>query len=317
MVFDDVCPAGILSKFTNTKYAPPATSFLSGTKPTFTFNDTLWGNISSADAFPSVMLTTGTADATNVSQTITTTGGVPPKTVSNTIKIFSILKIFSEDNSIKGRYTLPSGTGLYDSKGLKVLEDSDPRLLALYNKFKDTNVPGTPSGTTKQIINTMDLKDSQIRYSTSLDLMYSLRYEYCYWAKILRALIGDLIKVQGLDVSVDAQKTIKNKVMNVAASVNYRLQDLVSIIQYISSKQGTELNTVITDANQYVNQITTQQGNINKAMGELTSKDGLAKLRSRMVEYNEEKNNYASSLLSLYGFANLIAIGLLFYIYKS
>lgn len=313
MGFDDVCPSDILSKFKNTKYAPPASSFLSGTTPTFTFNDTLWGNISSADAFPSVMLTTGTADVTSVSQTITTTGGVPPKTVSSTIRIFSILKIFSEDNSIKGRYTLPSGTGLYDSKGLTDLQDSDPRLLALYTKFKTINVPG---GSNK-IINSMDLQVNDIRYSASLDLMYSLRYEYCYWAKVLRALIADLISVQGLDGSVDAQKTIKNKVMNVAASVNYRLLDLAAIITYLSSKQGTELNTVITDANQYVTQITTQQGNINKAMGELTSKDGLAKLRSRMVEYNEEKNNYASSLLSLYGFANLIAIGLLFYIYKS
>jgi hypothetical protein len=36
-----------------------------------------------------------------------------------------------------------------------------------------------------------------------------------------------------------------------------------------------------------------------------------------MLEFSEEKNNYANQLLTLYGAANFIALGLLFYIYRS
>jgi hypothetical protein len=49
----------------------------------------------------------------------------------------------------------------------------------------------------------------------------------------------------------------------------------------------------------------------------LNSETSVADLRKRMVEFTEEKNRSALNLLSLYGFLNLVAIGLLFYIARS
>ena len=46
------------------------------------------------------------------------------------------------------------------------------------------------------------------------------------------------------------------------------------------------------------------------------SGNGLA-LRKDMLVYSEEKNRAATSLLALYGFLNLTAVGLLIYIYRS
>jgi hypothetical protein len=40
-------------------------------------------------------------------------------------------------------------------------------------------------------------------------------------------------------------------------------------------------------------------------------------LRKDMLSYSEEKNRAATSLLALYGFLNLTAVGLLIYIYRS
>ena len=40
-------------------------------------------------------------------------------------------------------------------------------------------------------------------------------------------------------------------------------------------------------------------------------------LRKDMLTYSEEKNRAAASLLALYGFLNLTAVGLLIYIYRS
>jgi hypothetical protein len=49
----------------------------------------------------------------------------------------------------------------------------------------------------------------------------------------------------------------------------------------------------------------------------LNSQTNLQDLRKRMVEFTEEKNRSAMNLLSLFGFMNLVAIGLLFYIARS
>ena len=40
-------------------------------------------------------------------------------------------------------------------------------------------------------------------------------------------------------------------------------------------------------------------------------------LRKDMLNYSEEKNRAATSLLALYGFLNLTAVGVLIYIYRS
>ena len=40
-------------------------------------------------------------------------------------------------------------------------------------------------------------------------------------------------------------------------------------------------------------------------------------LRKDMLSYSEEKNRAATSLLALYGFLNLTAVGVLIYIYRS
>ena len=49
----------------------------------------------------------------------------------------------------------------------------------------------------------------------------------------------------------------------------------------------------------------------------LKNEDAVGELRRRMVEYSQEKNLSANNLLALYGFLNLVSIGLLFYIYRK
>ncbi len=46
----------------------------------------------------------------------------------------------------------------------------------------------------------------------------------------------------------------------------------------------------------------------------MDSQDNNVELRMKMVEYSDEKNKSLNALLGLYGFLNLAAIGLIFYI---
>jgi hypothetical protein len=49
----------------------------------------------------------------------------------------------------------------------------------------------------------------------------------------------------------------------------------------------------------------------------ISSKTPLTDLKKQMVKYSEEKGRYSDNLLKLYSVLNIVAIGLLIYIYKS
>ena len=49
----------------------------------------------------------------------------------------------------------------------------------------------------------------------------------------------------------------------------------------------------------------------------ISSSDAVTKLNKEMVKYTEEKNRYTENLLKTYSVLNIVALGLLIYIYKS
>ncbi len=302
--FDSIC-AEAKKIFTVTDYYP--STFLSGTGSAVTRDETKWGNVNSADAFPRVIVKQTEANDTYRNITITIPASNNQQSQTLTLSLFSILKLLKSVNNQEERYRDPAST-YWSSRNIADLDATT--LKALYDKLKTTTIPGKTSG--DYIIKTIEfIRDGKTRYSVSLDFLYSLKYEYCYWTEILKRLLTNLFTISA--TNTEARRLF----MNAAASVNQRLNDISAIITYIGTQQETELKSKIEEINNAVTSITTSQQSINSAVNALSDKDSLSKLRSRMVEYNDEKNNYASTLLSLYGFANLIALGLLFYIYKS
>jgi hypothetical protein len=47
------------------------------------------------------------------------------------------------------------------------------------------------------------------------------------------------------------------------------------------------------------------------------SNEASTKLKKEMVKYTEEKGRYSDNLLRLYSFLNMVALGLLVYVYRA
>ena len=212
----------------------------------------------------------------------------------------------------------PSATLVANSPGT-LSSATDPILVTVYTYLTSTNIPGT----TKLMINpnpaaSVTGQVTDAKESVSMDLMYSLKYEFCYWAKAYKVVLGDYITVQNNTSLTTANKTeMSRQIINQLNSINLRLSDLTMIAGYIGTKQSTEISGLNTNVNTYITDITTQTSSLQAQSSMLSSSDVKSKLRSRMLQYSEEKNAYANQLLATYGCANLIALGLLFYIYRS
>lgn len=119
------------------------------------------------------------------------------------------------------------------------------------------------------------------------------------------------------------KKTTENQVVtkefiNIVKEKNRTMQDVINTSGYLDGIQSTGPESEFIEGWQNtqsitnMSYITTIEG-LQNDMGALDSKSYVG-LKKHMVEVSEEKNRVASSYLGLYGFLNLVAIGLLIYV---
>ena len=126
---------------------------------------------------------------------------------------------------------------------------------------------------------------------------YSIRY-HCALNKLFGLLSDDS------QTSMDNEK----KALQMTVILNHRLNDLTQIINEITKymlSSSTKMKKDISDFNDTIQQ---QQQ-------KLESQNAL--ISSKMVKYTEEKARRTDNLLKLYSVLNIVALGLLVYIYKA
>jgi hypothetical protein len=219
------------------------------------------------------------------------------------------------------RYSVPNITSIgnvsYVNVGDKGTLSSLSKLDPIYKDLSATTIPGT----TKKLINT-NLKPigatvSTAKESISYDLIYSLKYEFCFYTKILTTLMKDYIAVQNAGLQNDPKTIIIANIVNNMAIARLRLNDLIEVSNFIATTQNTTMSGLNEDINSFITTTTASVNALDRNAATMMSKDKEYSLRTRQLAFSEEKNAYANQLLAMYGFANLIALGLLFYIYKS
>ena len=271
--------------------------------------------------FPNTATAYTPSTVTNPTFTIASAGGAS-QPLTKTAYLFSILDGFVAP-AVNGRYAPPT-TGYWASTQSQNLATLN-KIQDVYTSFTTTNVPGqtykiiNPSAMLK---NTITGQAADATNSVSYDLLYSLQYEFCFWVKVYSVLLGDYVIVQNKVTTPNgftpaAQTELQRRLINLLNAVNLRLSDLTEISNFVAQQQAASLATMNTNVNKFLTDIQKNTQKLDKNSKELAGSDANSILRKRMLEFSEEKNNYANQLLTLYGAANFIALGLLFYIYRS
>ncbi len=141
---------------------------------------------------------------------------------------------------------------------------------------------------------------------------YYFRYKYC-----LETLFDKLVNTSKNTTLSEADKSDIQSKLDRAKQFNEKLNDLIQITNYISQKRAAEMRQQNSEVNMLNSNIASTFETLQQHKKLLEGETSIQDLRKRMVEFSEEKNRSATNLLSLYGFLNLVAIGLLFYISRS
>jgi len=247
-------------------------------------------------------------------------------TTTTPASLFSVLGLMTASPTTRYDYTAP-GSGYWTNTNTVRLTTS--QLSALYTTLTTTNDPpgATPATPPKTLItpdlalgtslNTQNSGNAQAgKNAISENLLFSLQYEFCFWTQVYKVVLNDLIAVQAAS-AVSGNTAIEKTIVNLLNAINLRILDLTDIANHIATHVNSQISQNNADVAQMLAAIGSNTALLQTQGAELSSSDANAKLRSRMVDYTIEKNNYANQLLATYGFANLIALGLLFYIYRS
>ena len=214
----------------------------------------------------------------------------------------------TERPSVLPQTALPEGSrdsnGILTGEAVKTLVDN------LVSMGRVPQVPA-PATTDKAALTAFAVKDSA--FATGL------RAEYCFYDSRYRYALQQMIaKLQaGYNASDANAAAALRSYVETTQALNQKLNDLTQISAEVAKRRLQQSSA----ANQDISRLSAamdEKGAVLRKQSEiLRSQEGAANLYKEMVKYSQEKVRATDNLLSLYSALNVVAIGMLIYIYKS
>lgn len=144
-----------------------------------------------------------------------------------------------------------------------------------------------------------------------------IKAEYCYYQNRYAYILNTyLTNAASTSTSSIAEKQ-KASVINLNSVLNQILQ----VYQALINSRNTTISTYYTNAGMNINSlnddVTKSRTSLQKQSTILQNAKLETDVQSAMVEYSIEKNQSSRNLLVIYGFMNLVAAGLIVYLYRS
>lgn len=171
----------------------------------------------------------------------------------------------------------------------------------------------------KEIKQLREMNPAEDYADNSAALRKSINNEYCFYYVRYTFILNEVLILAATKSSSelgDAYITKKNDV----SGLNSRLNQILQIIQALVNSRIASLKDYYgtkTGVNQVNSDLdTTRDALLNHSKllkNQFMEKD----LKSAMVDYTIEKNSSSRNMLAIYGFMNIVAAGLIFYLYRS
>ena len=151
--------------------------------------------------------------------------------------------------------------------------------------------------------------------SQSQALRTSIQAEYCYYYTRYQWALTTV-----LNNATSSGSIVSNDLKKNTQILNNKLNTILLVMKAIVNSRMNTLNTYYSGENS-VNSLNTNLDSIRSQLvahsKKLASNDLQSDLQSAMIDYSIEKNTSSRNMLAIYGFMNIVAVGLLFYLYKN
>jgi hypothetical protein len=142
-------------------------------------------------------------------------------------------------------------------------------------------------------------------------LRSSMQAEYCwYYNRYVWAL------TQVLTAASQSGGVVDPQMKNNTAVLNNKLNGILLVMKAsVNSRLNTLKDYYDTDINSQNSELDNARQRLKDHSQLLGKNDLQSDVQAAMVDYSIEKNSSSRNLLAVYGFMNIVAVGLLFYLY--
>lgn len=153
----------------------------------------------------------------------------------------------------------------------------------------------------------------------SATVRHNINNEYCFYYKRYIFILRDILMDAATKPSAQLGAAYETK-RNNTEGLNSKLNQILQVIQALVNSRISSLkdyygtNKGVNQINEYLDTTRTDLLTHSKL---LKNKEMEKDLKSAMVDYTVEKNSSSRNLLAIYGFMNIVAAGLIFYLYRT
>ena len=165
------------------------------------------------------------------------------------------------------------------------------------------------------------LKPTSVFADKAAALRKNIQTEYCFYYKRYLYILQDLLLAAatlGPDAGPLPPDYITKK--ENTFKINSKLNQILQVLQSLVNSRHTSLKgyySTETGVNRLNSELDTNRAELIKH-SEILKKNDLEKdTMNAMIEYSLEKNSSSRNLLGIYVFMNIVAAGLIFYLYRS
>ena len=198
----------------------------------------------------------------------------------------------------------PNGASDRDDKG-KLLQNT---ISTIITSLKNRGLIPSPASFTSEVF----IQKQQA-------LIQSLQTEYCFYeSRYIYALnkLFTAISSGYLSGTPENQASVQSY-LSKTKMLNGRLNDLVQIMNGVTENMLSTSDSIQNEIEKFNARIKAQKEKLDAQNKIIMSGEATTNIRKEMVKYTEEKGKYTDNLLNLYSFLNIVALGLLVYVYKA
>ena len=147
----------------------------------------------------------------------------------------------------------------------------------------------------------------------------NVKAEYCFYDSRYKFCLEKLFSAvrQGYQNNSREAQALVQKYLDLTQRFNQRVNDLTQIMNAITEDGLRASNNISQDIKDFNAKIQEQKKKLTEQYVLITSSQATTNIRKQMVKYTEEKARRSDNLLKMYGFLNIVALGLLVYIYRA
>jgi uncharacterized phage infection (PIP) family protein YhgE len=204
-------------------------------------------------------------------------------------------------------------TGIISSASIMSV---DTHIASLVSRLAAAPGPNVSDSTTT--LSETRLNSANNFSTNSATLRTNIDNEYCYYyvryKKSLNLLLSAAVNPQ-TNTTSPSYMTLKTNTEN----LNRKLNQIIQVLQSLVNNRLSTLNTYYGSGgvNQINSELNMVRDKLQKDAKNLNDSQMETNVKTAMMDYTIEKNNASRNMLAVYGFLNIVAVGMLYYMYRS